>query len=63
MNPTARRILHLGCSTKRKDHTLPVFQSDDWQEVRFDIDKDVLPGFVGSRADMPENDLRALAAR
>jgi hypothetical protein len=52
MNPPARRFLHVGCGTKRKDRTLPVFQSDDWQEVRFDIDKDVHPDIVGSMTDM-----------
>ena len=29
-----------------------VFQSDDWQEVRFDIDESVAPDLIGTMTDM-----------
>lgn len=46
------RLLHIGCGPKRKDQTLPAFQSDDWQEVRFDIDESVAPDIIGTMTDM-----------
>ncbi len=47
-----KRLLHIGCGPKRKDQTLPAFQSDDWQEVRFDIDESVAPDVIGTMTDM-----------
>lgn len=47
-----RSLLHIGCGPKSKDQTLPAFQSDDWQEVRFDIDKSVSPDIIGTMTDM-----------
>lgn len=47
-----RFLLHIGCGPKRKDQTLPAFQSDDWQEVRFDIDESVAPDIIGTMTDM-----------
>ena len=44
----ARSFLHIGCGPKRKDQTLPAFQSDDWQEGRLDIDESVLPDTTGT---------------
>jgi hypothetical protein len=52
MSLSSRKLLHVGCGTKRKDRTLPAFQSDEWEEVRFDIDTDVHPDIVGSMTDM-----------
>jgi len=46
------QLLHIGCGPKRKDKTLPAFQSDDWQEVRFDIDESVAPDIIGTMTDM-----------
>lgn len=46
------KLLHIGCGPKRKDQTLPAFQSDDWEEVRFDIDETVVPDIIGSMTDM-----------
>jgi hypothetical protein len=48
----SRFFLHIGCGPKRKDETLPAFQSDDWQEVRFDIDESVAPDIIGTMTDM-----------
>ena len=50
--PSAPFLLHIGCGPKRKDQTLPAFQSDDWQEVRFDIDESVAPDIIGTMTDM-----------
>lgn len=47
-----RLLLHIGCGPKRKDQTLPAFQSDEWQEVRFDIDETVVPDIIGTMTDM-----------
>ena len=46
------KLLHVGCGPKRKDQTLPAFQADDWQEVRFDIDESVAPDIIGTMIDM-----------
>lgn len=45
-------LLHVGCGRNRKDQTLPAFNSDAWQEVRFDIDENVSPDLVGTMTDM-----------
>jgi predicted SAM-dependent methyltransferase len=47
-----RFLLHIGCGPKRKDQTLPAFGSNDWQEVRFDIDESVAPDILGTMTDM-----------
>lgn len=47
-----RYLLHIGCGPKRKDQTLPAFQSDDWSEVRLDIDANVSPDIIGTMTDM-----------
>lgn len=47
-----RQLIHVGCGPKRKDQTIPAFRSDDWQEVRLDIDESVQPDIVGSMTDM-----------
>lgn len=52
MSRVPKKLLHVGCGPKRKDKTLPVFQSEEWQEVRFDIDGSVFPDIVGSMTDM-----------
>jgi len=46
------KLLHIGCGPKRKDQTLPAFQSNDWQEVRLDIDESVAPDIIGTMTDM-----------
>lgn len=48
----ARTVLHAGCGpNRRKD--LPVgFQSDDWREVRYDINPAEAPDILGTVTDM-----------
>ncbi|NRR34108.1 methyltransferase domain-containing protein [Oxalobacteraceae bacterium] len=45
-------FLHVGCGPKRKNQTTRGFASDNWQEMRFDIDESVSPDLVGTMTDM-----------
>ena len=45
-------FLHVGCGPNYKDKTIPAFASDDWQEVRLDIDKSAKPDIVSSVLDL-----------
>lgn len=47
-----RRILHVGCGQKRKQHLPAPFRGDDWEEVRFDINAAVRPDIVGDITDL-----------
>ena len=47
-----KRFLHVGCGPKRKDRTTPGFNTDEWTEIRFDIDESVSPDLVGTMTDM-----------
>ena len=50
---THKTILHVGPGHRRNGATLPVaLQSDDWREIRLDIDPDSQPDIVGSMLDM-----------
>ena len=46
------RFLHVGCGPQRKDGAGPGLRSDEWTEVRFDIDPGVSPDIIGSMTDM-----------
>lgn len=46
------RFLHVGCGPKRKDGTTAGFNTQDWSEIRFDIDESVAPDLVGTMTDM-----------
>jgi len=47
-----KMFLHVGCGANYKDNTIPAFASEDWQEVRLDIDKSVKPDIVSSVLDL-----------
>ena len=47
-----KTFLHIGCGPKRKDQTTRGFNTDEWQELRFDIDESVKPDLVGTMTDM-----------
>lgn len=47
-----KKFLHVGCGPKYKDRTTPAFASEDWQEVRLDIDKSVNPDIISSVLDL-----------
>src|ERR1700728_3035380 len=46
-----RTLLHVGCSSQDKSR-LKGFNSDDWSEIRFDIDPTVRPDIEGTLTDM-----------
>lgn len=47
-----RKLLHVGCGSKRKDATTPAFNTPEWTEIRLDIDPSVSPDIVGTMTDM-----------
>ena len=47
-----KQFLHVGCARLTKANTTAGFNSDDWREVRFDIDPDCAPDIVGTIVDM-----------
>jgi SAM-dependent methyltransferase len=48
-----RTLLHVGCSSQDKSG-LKGFNSDDWREIRFDIDPSVHPDIEGTLTDMDD---------
>ena len=46
------KFIHVGCGQKTKSSTTKGFNSDDWVEVRYDIDEAVDPDYIGSMTDM-----------
>jgi len=46
-----KKLLHVGCGYQTIQN-LPKFKNDIWQEIRFDIDPNVLPDAIGSLTDM-----------
>ena len=47
-----KKLLHVGCGSKRKDQTTREFAQAEWQEVRLDIDPAVQPDVIGTMTDM-----------
>ena len=50
----AKKFLHVGCGAKAKDQTTSGFNTDEWSEVRLDIDPLGSPDILGSMTDMKE---------
>ena len=46
-----KTFLHVGCGRLNKSNCLG-FESDDWDEIRLDIDKEVEPDIIGTLTDM-----------
>lgn len=46
------KFLHVGCGPKRQHQTTRGFSSEDWQEIRLDIDPSASPDVVGSMTEM-----------
>ena len=46
------KFIHVGCGQKTKSSTTKGFNSEDWTEVRYDIDESVKPDYIGSMTDM-----------
>lgn len=47
-----KTFLHVGCGPKRKAGTTRGFNTDEWVELRLDIDESVSPDIVGTMTDM-----------
>jgi len=47
-----KSFLHVGCGPKYKSQTTKGFNTDEWQEIRFDIDESVNPDVVGTMTNM-----------
>ncbi len=47
-----KKLLHVGSGRLNKTHTTEVFNSDEWDEVRLDIDESVNPDIIASLTDM-----------
>jgi len=47
-----KKLLHVGCGVNTKSSTTKGFNTADWLEIRYDIDKSVNPDYVGSMTDM-----------
>ena len=47
-----KTFLHVGCGPQRKENTTKGFNTDEWQELRFDIDESVQPDIIGTMTDM-----------
>jgi SAM-dependent methyltransferase len=47
-----KTFLHVGCGGSNKSRTTAPFASDDWQELRLDINEAVQPDIVGTMIDM-----------
>lgn len=47
-----KKLLHVGCGTSPKNRLPECFQTEQWHEVRLDIDPKVKPDIVASLTDM-----------
>ena len=45
-------FLHVGCGPQRKGLATPGFDSDQWREIRLDINPSVSPDVIGTMTDM-----------
>ena len=55
-NFMSKKFLHIGCGPLYKDNTTPAFNSDEWEEVRLDIDPAHNPDIVCSMTEMTSVD-------
>jgi len=51
--PETSQFLHVGCGLKQKNQTTPGFNTEQWSEIRLDLDPQVKPDIVGSIVSMP----------
>ena len=47
-----KRFLHVGCGPLDKTKTTIGFNTDEWEETRYDIDESVHPDILGTMTDM-----------
>lgn len=56
-----KSFLHVGCGRLDKSHSKG-FDNDDWNEIRFDIDKSVDPDIIGTILDMKQVETESVDA-
>lgn len=49
---SVKKFLHVGCGPGHKENTTVEFSQGRWHELRFDIDPNVNPDYVGTMTDM-----------
>jgi predicted SAM-dependent methyltransferase len=62
-NEPQKILLHVGCGAWRADTLPEIFQTEEWAEVRLDIDVNVKPDIIGSITDLtavPDNSIDAV---
>lgn len=47
-----KTFLHVGCGSATKQHTTKGFNTDDWTEIRVDVESRVAPDIIGSMTDL-----------
>ena len=47
-----KSFLHVGCGPKRKAQTTKGFNTQEWTEIRLDIDPSAQPDVIGTMTDM-----------
>ena len=47
-----KTFLHVGCGMLTKENTTEAFNTDEWKEIRADINEDVNPDIIASMTDM-----------
>jgi predicted SAM-dependent methyltransferase len=47
-----KTFLHVGCGPVHKENTTAGLSSNTWRELRFDIDANVNPDYIGTMTDM-----------
>lgn len=47
-----KTFLHVGCGPQTKANTTKEFSTDNWKELRFDIDPSAKPDYIGTMTDM-----------
>ena len=62
LSNTTKRFLHVGCGPARKGPRTPGFGSDDWEEIRLDIDPSVEPDINASITDLSPAETGTFAA-
>jgi hypothetical protein len=55
-----KTFLHVGCGPVHKENTTAGFSSDNWHELRFDIDANVNPDYIGTMTDMSAIEIATL---
>lgn len=50
--PGKKQLLHVGCGTASRERLPACFQSEDWKEIKLDIDPKVKPDIIASLTDM-----------